>query len=152
VLVGYSWGGQAALLVAQALKPRIRVDLLFTVDPVSYFYKSDINISRRDMLVDRWYNYYQNVDKKTLFAGFGLLSSIHGQAFKDADNSVNDQLVTADEIKAAYVSNPDVRKDVSGAYKIDYAHIFITGAKRVVNSWTAALKRVVASGNRTKYW
>ena len=60
--------------------------------------------------------------------------------------------VTADEIKAAYVSNPDVRKDVSGAYKIDYAHIFITGAKRVVNSWTAALKRVVASGNRTKYW
>jgi RHS repeat-associated protein len=85
VLIGFSWGGATATKVAaaiQLLEPRLRLDLVFTIDPVlgnsndsQVFNKVWLWFPPRLVSVtpsnfcDKWYNYYQKISLNPPFHG-----------------------------------------------------------------------------------
>ncbi|MCG3181552.1 MAG: hypothetical protein BIFFINMI_03948 [Phycisphaerae bacterium] len=83
-VIGFSYGGHEALKFADALKNRgVRVDLVFTVDPVWKLHEINLFFQiKKQPNTQRLINYYQAMDKRSLG---GL--PIHGRAVIGADNA-----------------------------------------------------------------
>jgi hypothetical protein len=130
-IVGWSWGANGAVRLAEALNARnIRVDVLFTIDPVIKGPDVlDLGPLNANVVAGGFTNYYQRVD---LITGFFL--PIRGRAVEGAANT--------------QLSKNDF--NVFGEMAWINAHMFIMGLPQVKNDWSDQLNGLIGSPYRDK--
>jgi hypothetical protein len=138
--LGHAWFAPKQYVV----RAPIKVDLLFTIDPVSYVAgfipNKRITYSRNDLAsTERWINYYQNYDKETLGGLYRLVGS------QTAADNLNDQLVKKVEIAGLFIQRYRPWKNIValGPFERgnpDRAHVWIPYVQRIRNEWMAQVR------------
>jgi hypothetical protein len=95
------------------------------------------SIKRKNMVVDKWYNYYQKSDTNTLF---GIIP-LRGKSLPEADINTQISAATLQEAKLPKFVNPDP----PAAQKPPNGHIWIMGVSDIFDKWVAALSSLLTA-------